>query len=123
MYGVITYIRCSLYLCICWCHCSMCAHNLSLCFPPLGRQSINSFQRVNMSSPSTSYSDTESSTSSHSSSDESVGRGEASKHPERGEPSKDPEGGEPSKRPKLKVISARLHTTFGLPEATYLLPE
>ncbi len=63
-----------------------------------------------MSSPSTSYFDTESSTSSHSSSDESVERGEPSKHPECGEPSKHPECREPSKHsgapkcPELKVI-------------------
>ncbi len=70
----------------------------------MGRQSINGFQRVNMSSPSSSYSDTESSTSSHSSSDKSVEWGEPSKHSEPGEPSKHLEHGEPSKRPELKVI-------------------
>ncbi len=48
------------------------ATSLLSLLPLKGRQSIDGFQRVNMSSLSTSYSNTESSTSSHSSSDESV---------------------------------------------------
>ncbi len=60
------------------------AHATSILpFLPLkGRQYVKGFQGVNMSFLSVSYSKTESSTSGHSSSDESVERGEPSKNPE-----------------------------------------
>ncbi len=61
-----------------------CAHATSLLslLPLKGRQLINGFQRVNMSSPSTSYSETDTSILGHSSSDESEVKGEPSKQPE-----------------------------------------